>query len=173
MNKTRIKTDIFSIIFTLLQKIKKFIRKIYPQFLSAKSIRNICPQNLSAKFIRKIYPQFLSAKSSRKIYPQNLSAIFIRKIYLQNLSAKSIRNPYPHFPPDPNCIKCMCMASNFTNCRVESFLGLQFCTRSRFWHICHVKRHGHFTLIQAILPLVSETRDNSRSILTTSVLTSL
>ena len=71
-----------------------------------------------------------------------------------------------------NCIKCMCMASNFTNCRLESFLGPQFCTRSKFWHICHVKCHGHFTLIQAILPLVSETRDNSRSILTTSVFTS-
>ena len=50
------------------------------------------PQNLSAKSIRKIY--------IRKIYPENLFAIFIRKIYPQNLSAKFIRNPYPHFLPD-------------------------------------------------------------------------
>ena len=75
--------------------------KIYPQNLSAKSIRKIYPQNLSAKSIRKIYPQNLSAKSIRKIYPQNLSAKSIRKFYPQFLSAKSIRNPYPHFPPDP------------------------------------------------------------------------
>ena len=71
------------------------IKKIYPQFLSAKFIRKIYPQNLSAKFIRKIYPQNLSAKSIRKIYPQNLSAKSIRKIYPQNLSAKSIRKIYP------------------------------------------------------------------------------
>ena len=95
VNKTRIKTDIFSIIFTLWQKIKKFIRNFYPQNLSAKSIRNFYPQNLSAKSIRKIYPQNLSAKSIRKIYPQNLSAKSIRNFYPQNLSAKSIRKIYP------------------------------------------------------------------------------
>ena len=99
VNKARIKTDIFSIIFTLLKKSKnlpaKFIRNFYPQFLFGKFIRKIYPQFLSAKFIRKIYPQNLSAKSIRKIYPQFLSAIFIRKIYPQNLSAKSIRNFYP------------------------------------------------------------------------------
>ena len=95
VNKTRIKTDIFSIIFILWQKIKKSIRNFYPQNLSAKSIRKIYPQNLSAKFIRKIYPQFLSAKFTRKIYPQNLSAKFIRKIYPQNLSAIFIRKIYP------------------------------------------------------------------------------
>ena len=62
---------------------------MYPQSLSAKSIRKTYPQNLSAKFIRKIYPQN---------YRQNLSAKFIRNFYPQNLSA--IRNPYPHFLPD-------------------------------------------------------------------------
>ena len=31
----------------------------------------------------------------------------------------------------------------------------------RFWHICHVDRHGHFTLKQLRLPVVNETHTNS------------
>jgi hypothetical protein len=31
----------------------------------------------------------------------------------------------------------------------------------RFWHICHVDRHGHFTLKQLRLPVLNETHTNS------------
>ena len=31
----------------------------------------------------------------------------------------------------------------------------------RFWHICHVDRHGHFTLKQLRLPVLNETNTNS------------
>ena len=31
----------------------------------------------------------------------------------------------------------------------------------RFWHICHVDRHGHFTLKQSRLLVLNETRTNS------------
>ena len=31
----------------------------------------------------------------------------------------------------------------------------------RFWHICHVDRHGHFTLKQLRLPVLNETQTNS------------
>jgi hypothetical protein len=31
----------------------------------------------------------------------------------------------------------------------------------RFSHICHVDRHGHFTLKQLRLPVVNETHTNS------------
>jgi hypothetical protein len=30
----------------------------------------------------------------------------------------------------------------------------------RFWHICHVDRHGHFTLKQLKLPVLNETHTN-------------
>jgi hypothetical protein len=30
-----------------------------------------------------------------------------------------------------------------------------------FWHICHVDRHGHFTLKQLRLPVVNETHTKS------------
>jgi hypothetical protein len=30
----------------------------------------------------------------------------------------------------------------------------------RFWHICHVDRHGHFTLKQLRLPVLNETHTN-------------
>ena len=31
----------------------------------------------------------------------------------------------------------------------------------RFWHICHVDRHGHFTLKQLRLPVVNEMHTKS------------
>ena len=31
----------------------------------------------------------------------------------------------------------------------------------RFWHICHVDRHGHFTLKQLRLPVLNESHTNS------------
>jgi hypothetical protein len=31
----------------------------------------------------------------------------------------------------------------------------------RFWHICHVDRHGHFTRKQLRLPVLNETHTNS------------
>ena len=35
-----------------------------------------------------------------------------------------------------------------------------FCPGFRFWHICHVDRHGHFTLKQLRLPVLNETHTN-------------
>jgi hypothetical protein len=35
------------------------------------------------------------------------------------------------------------------------------CPGFRFWHICHVDRHGHFTLRQLRLPVVNEIHTNS------------
>ena len=36
-----------------------------------------------------------------------------------------------------------------------------FCPRFRFWHKCHVDRHGHFTVKLLRLSLVNEVDTNS------------
>ena len=43
--------------------------------------------------------------------------------------------------------------------RAGSFSGLS--SRIQVWHICHVDRHGHFTLKQLRLSLVNEVHTNS------------
>ena len=73
-NKTRINGYFFHYFHTFAKN-QKFIRKIYPQNLSAKFIRKIYPQNLSAKSIRKIYPQNLLENTEHFYYKQDLLAI--------------------------------------------------------------------------------------------------
>ena len=45
--------------------------------------------------------------------------------------------------------------------RAGSFSGQDVCPGFRFWHICHVDLHGHFTLKQLRLLVLNETHTNS------------
>ena len=46
------------------------------------------------------------------------------------------------------------------HCRFRAGHFQDFCPGFRFWHICHVDRHGHFTLKQLRLPVLNETHTN-------------
>jgi hypothetical protein len=47
------------------------------------------------------------------------------------------------------------------HCRFRAGHFQDFRPGFRFWHICHVDRHGHFTLKQLRLPVLNEVHTNS------------
>jgi hypothetical protein len=47
------------------------------------------------------------------------------------------------------------------HCRFRAGSFQDFSPGFRFWHICHVDRHGYFTLKQLRLPVLNETHTNS------------
>ena len=46
------------------------------------------------------------------------------------------------------------------HCRFRAGSFSELSPRIQFWHICHVDRHGHFTLKQLRLPVLNETHTN-------------
>ena len=70
-----------------------------------------------------------------------------------------ISNPskhYRHYRKDIACIGLKLELFRHCCFRAVSFYK-DFRPGFEFWHICHVDRHGHFTLKQLRLSLVNET----------------
>ena len=86
--------------------------------------------------------------------------LYLHKFFLPITTPKS--NPSKHYKHFRKAVAFafrkleLCRHCRF---RAGSFSGLR--PGFRFWHICHVDHHGHFTLKQLRLPVVNETHTNS------------
>ena len=71
-------------------------------------------------------------------------------------------NPSKHYKHFRKTIAfCFLKLELCRHCRFRVGHFQDFRPGFRFWHICHVDRHGHFTLKQLRLPVVNETHTNS------------